>query len=333
MAQTSQARQKDTRIKGHQRPFEKSLRAVNNTGMFRSWLSLLAATLVLALCTSAAAKRSNPNPKTKDTQKAGAAFKEGQRLFDQADYLGAIEFFDRAYKLRPHHVVMCNIALCHERTGDMVASAKAYQRCLDDGASKSPRAEAVQNSLKKVQARITWIEVKSEAQGGTIYIDGKAKGTTPRRVSVNPGTRVVEVRKKGARTATETIQTRGGEERQLTLTPVVTGEDGPDPSPARNGLPSYWFWGAVGLTAAFAVVATILGVQTLGLHDDYEAAPSRDLLDSGESRRTLTNVFWGLTGVAAAGTGVLFFFTDFSSGTKERAVADTRFVLGLQGTF
>jgi PEGA domain len=309
--------------------------------MFRPWRGLLVIALAVAFCTSAAAKRSKPHRKAKagkpapDTKKAGAAFKEGQRLFDQADYLGAIESFDRAYKLRPHHVVMCNIALCHERTGGMVAAAKAYQRCIDDGAAKSPRAEAVRNSLKKVQARISWIEVKSEGQGGTVYIDGKAVGTPPQRVPVNPGTRVVEVRQERAKTASETIQTRGGEERQLTLTPVIVEQEGlrPGSVAAKRGLPSYWFWGAAGLTVAFAVVATILGVQTLGLRDDYKSAPSQDLLDSGKSRRTLTNVFWGLTGAAAAGTGSLFFFTDFGGGVKERSRADTRLVLGLRGTF
>lgn len=315
------------------------------------WRLPLGMLALVLIASPAAAKRRTgaPRPKpgvqsTKGKKDPGAeaskAFQEGQRLFEQADNLGAIEAFSRAYKLRPHHVVMCNIALCHERQGDMVAAARSYQRCLDDGAAKAPNAEAVRNSMRKVQARITWVEVKSERTGGTVFVDGKAKGAPPRRIPVSPGARVIEVRQEGARTASETLQTRGGEERQLTLTPVprvVQRPVAPRPvQPPRAGLSSIWFWGAAGLTVALATVATILGVQTLGIRDDYEASPSRELLDRGKSRRLATNVLWGLTAAAAGSTAVLFFYTDFKGlHAEERsgAGAGVKVVFGLQGSF
>jgi hypothetical protein len=252
--------------------------------------------------------------------------------------LGAIESFERAYSLRPHFKVLCNIALCNERIGEMVKSAEFYRRCLDDGAEKTGEAEAVRNTLKRVEARITWVEVSS-AKGGTVYLDGRAMGSPPKRIPLNPGNRVLEVRLAGHKSASTTIRTRGGEEHKVDLTPTPLEEDVGTGTRKRRPLSQIWFWSAAGLAVTCALVATILGVQTLGIRDDYEENPSQELMDKGKGRRTATNVFWGLAAAAAGTATVLFFYTDFSFGGKKRDTAagvydrERIFGVGVRGTF
>ncbi len=270
---------------------------------------------------------------------ASRSFREGQQLFEKADYVGAIESFQRAYKLKPHFSVLCNIALSYERLGNLVRAAERYRDCLTKGAEQAGNGDVVRNSLQRVEGRITWVAVRSPGKGGSVYLDGLFVGPAPQRVPVNPGTHVVEVRRAGADPARFTITTRGGEQRDVELAPADVA--GPKPiivvkervrTVSRRTVHQAWFWGGLGLSVALATVATVLGVQTLGLRDDYEAAPTRQLLDKGTARRTLTNVFWGLTAAAAGTTTVLFFFTDFSR-HREQPATPVSLGVGLRGTF
>jgi tetratricopeptide (TPR) repeat protein len=287
--------------------------------------------LLVAVLASAPAAWAQPKDVAKE---ASRAFKEGQQLFDNADYVGAIESFRTAYRLRPHFLVLCNIALCHERQNDMIKAAKFYERCLGEGAEKTDEADAVRNSLTRVNGRITWVSVTSKGKGGTVVVDGRRLGPAPARFAINPGSHVVEVRRKGAEAATETVTSRGGEQRVLELNPVDKPSDAPPTR--RRRLHQTWFWSTAGLAAAFAITATVLGVQTLKIRDEYEEGPTQELLDRGRNRKLLTNIFWACAGAAAGSATVLFFYTDFR-GAKERGPTgkgkELTLGVGLRGTF
>jgi hypothetical protein len=284
-----------------------------------------------------------------DQSEAAKAFAKGTELLNQHKYIGAIEAYQLAYRIRPHFFVQCSIARCYQNLNDMVKAAEHYQRCLDEGASKKPMAARVSASLKAVSAQITWMMVRSPGKGGTIYVDGREAGQAPRKVAINPGSHVIEVRRTGAKPATSRVKTLGGEERELTLVPLELdmasgpggGDKQPTPSPreppstSRAGLSPLWFWSGVGLTGALAIVTTVLGVQTLGLRSDYNEDPTEQGADDFDQRRMLTNVFLGLTAAAAAGSTLLFFYTDFGS-KRETDAGDTealRVGVGLRGTF
>jgi len=275
------------------------------------------------------------DPEGTRAQAASRAFGEGQQLFDNADYLGAIEAFKKAYQLRPHFLVMCNIALCHERKNDMIEAARHYQRCLKEGADKTDKASAVSNSLTRVEKRITWLRVSSDG-GGTILVDGRTMGLAPRRIPLNPGSHAVEVRRDGAKNASTTISTRGGEELDVRLTPIPIAQERSVPpvtgKPARLRPHQAWFWTAAGLSLAFATAGTVTGVQTLQIRNDYEDDPTRELLDRGRSRRLVTNIMWAGAAVAAGSATALFVFTDFRS-KRETPRGRVTMGLGLRGQF
>jgi len=105
----------------------------------------------------------------------------------------------------------------------------------------------------------------------------------------------------------------------------------PSQLPKRRRLSQLWFWGGAGVTAVLAVTAIGLGAQTLKDRSDYEDDPTREGLDRFKSRRLATNVLWGLSAAAAAGTTVLFFYTDF--GGRDETRRTSSYGVGLRGVF
>jgi hypothetical protein len=271
------------------------------------------------------------------TGPAAEAFAEGTRRFKARDYLGALEAYQRAYRLKPHHVVQCNIARCHERTNDMIQAAVHYERCLKEGARRTRIARKVRRSLARVKARISAVEVRSPGKGGTVYLDGQRLGRAPQTFRVNPGRRIIEVRRAGADPASTTIRTRGGEQRTLELVPIQRYRAGRKPprgagaaaarprrkrpiepvvrdEPRRRGISQAWFWTSAALTVGFAVAAAVVGWQSLSLRDQYVENPTRDGYNEAKQRRLIANLLWGGTVLAGGTTTLLFFFTDFGGG-------------------
>jgi hypothetical protein len=289
---------------------------------------------------------------TEREKAAARAFAEGKRLFDARKYIDAIATFKEAYRLRPHFMVQCSIARCHEHLSNVIQAAEHYRRCLQEGADKTDMVGRLRSSLQEVEARITWVEVSSPGAGGTIFVDGNPAGPAPKRVAINPGKHVLEVRRDGARPARQSISTLGGEKLSLALTPMPIevskvqevgeaqrAERTPtlkqEQEPSRRRLSQVWFWSATGATAALAVVSIVLGVQTLGARSDYESDPTEGGYNSFVEKRLATNICWALTAAAAGGTTVLFFYTDFGGRQDEddQGKRSSSFGVGLQGTF
>jgi hypothetical protein len=238
---------------------------------------------------------------------AAEAFARGKQLFETRDFIAAAAAFEEAYRLRPHHAVQCSIARCHENLSQFVEASEHYRRCLKEGGESSGMAKRIGASLKKVEARITWVQVGSPGKGGTIYRDGLALGAAPRRVALNPGSHILEVRRAPARPASVIINTIGGETREVDLVPQETSalagpasmptpfpSPAPPPSSSRRTLSPAWFWSTLGLTVALAGAATALGILTLKQRSDYEARPDKEGYDRFVSLRLTTNVLWGL---------------------------------------
>jgi hypothetical protein len=285
--------------------------------------------------------------KEDDAITARKAFDRATKLFEDNKYVEAVEAFELAYRLRPHFRVQCSIARCHQIMGDAVEAVAHYKRCLEEGAASSPMKKDIEKMLKDAEALITWINVRSPGGGGKLFVDDMERGRAPGRVAINPGTHVIRVERAGAEPVTAKIKTLGGEERDLTLIPVVTGEARPDKGKKEKEkekkgggrhrrLSPVWFWTVVGVTAALAVGTIVAGAMTRQARNDYNDDPTKDGLDTFKSRKTATNVLFGATMAAAASGTALFFFTDFrGKGGKERPTEDDELVLGvgLRGTF
>jgi hypothetical protein len=306
-------------------------------------LALLAPDLATARRRRPRHKPAAAAPGQKESEQA---FAKGRQLFKARDFVGALEAFEEAYRLSPHFLMQCNIARCLERLTDMVRAAKHFKQCLQEGGSRGKQAAKIQASLAQVESRITWVTVNSSGKGGAIYVDGKQVGRAPLRIALNPGSRLIEVRRRGASPASMTVSTHGGETRTLDLAPkelalppstLAThpeqpdGGQTPEPPKRRKGVHQAWFWTVVGITAGCVVAAAVTGSQALKMRDDYEASPTREGYNNAKDRRLLANIFWGMTAAAAVSGTVLVFFTDFRG--DRRRDASTAFGVGITGTF
>lgn len=304
----------------------------------RSCLILIVASTLLAASAHADKKRD-----------AARHFKKAKALFKERSYIEAISNFEKAYTLRPHFFVQCSIARCYENMNDFIRAAARYRRCLDEGAAKAKMAERVRQSLEAVEKRIAKLEVKSPGAGGTIFVDGNEAGQAPGTIPLNPGRHAIEVRREGAMPARASVESSSGGSMSITLVPrvlatpksetkivkVIEAASRPAPpesKPERRGLHPAYFWSTLGVTAALGAVMAIFGTQTITLRDDYEKDPTKEGYDDFKSRRTLTNIFVGLTAAAAAGATTLFFFTDFG-GSKEQRDDTLSLGIGLRGRF
>jgi tetratricopeptide (TPR) repeat protein len=280
---------------------------------------------------------------------AAKEFANGKRLAKEGKYLRAIAAFEKAYTAHPHYYVHCSIARCYEQMKQMVKAADYYRSCLKLGADKASIAPEVVGALKKAEAQISWVEVKSPGAGGTIEIDGRARGKTPKQIPLDPGSHVVVVRRERAAPASATLLLYSGETRSVTLVP-----EGPSPAPSRTlpataaepavratsgprprrRLSQIWLWSAAGVTASLAVAGIVLGAQTLSLQSDFEEQPSHEALDRFKSRRLATNIVWGLAAAAAGAGTVIYFYTDFKGATA-RPEGRRSLVMGIgaRGTF
>jgi hypothetical protein len=287
-----------------------------------------------------------PQAEARRRSPAARAFKKGTRLFKKRDFAAALTSFKRAYDLRPHFIVQCNIARCYERLSRYIESAEHYRRCLREGGARKRRfALRARKALANVKQKISWVSVKSDGPG-KLFVDGRAFGSVPQRVALNPGAHRLEVRRGGHKPAAITITVKAGENREMTLLPTEIVEQPriqkPDPvdeqppvapsEPERSGLHSAWFWTGTALTAALAVGATVLGVSALGAKSDYEKNPTREGYHDARDKRLLANVFWAATAAMAISTTTVFFFTDFGGGSNDDQ-REVRVGIGIRGTF
>jgi hypothetical protein len=92
-------------------------------------------------------------PAEAQTSKARAAAARGNRLFEQGKYSEAIVAFEEAYDIKPHYLMQCNIARCHEMTGNHAAAARHYRRCLDEGGDRAPIAGEARRALAEAERK------------------------------------------------------------------------------------------------------------------------------------------------------------------------------------
>jgi hypothetical protein len=76
------------------------------------------------------------------------------RLFDESKYREAAAAFEKAYAIRPHYLVQCNIARCYERLGEPATAVGHYRRCLDEGGAGSPQAGEIREALAAVETKV-----------------------------------------------------------------------------------------------------------------------------------------------------------------------------------
>lgn len=127
-----------------------------------------------------------------DREEARKAFAEGQAADKAEDWQTAIEHYQHANDLVPHHFALYNIARDYERLGQLREAAVWYGRYVEAAPPSSDR-DKVQRLLVELKLRPAKLTVKSTPPGARVTIDGQKVGVTPYLASIRGGGHRVSV--------------------------------------------------------------------------------------------------------------------------------------------
>ncbi|MCA9629681.1 MAG: tetratricopeptide repeat protein [Myxococcales bacterium] len=238
------------------------------------------------------------------------------KLYEDADFDGALVELERAYQLRPSYKLLYNIARVRVAMNDYASALKGYRRYLAEGGDKIPstRRDEVRAEIEKLERRVASLTVEVDVDGAEIYVDDALVGSSPMTepVLVNAGVRRIAVRHPDYSQQGRRLSIAGGDEESLSIrmkttkpTSAPTPAPGPEPAPPASAPPpepaepttesgSPWF-GWV-LTGVFAATTATTGVIALSANSSLKEkresrTASADDLDSESTRvRTLAIV-------------------------------------------
>lgn len=184
-------------------------------------LSVLVALSLFAMATPVAA------------QSARALLAKGNKLFAAGDYQAAYLAFEAGNNKKPSPSFLRSMAFCklklfeHARAQELLTQYLAkYKKAKD--------AKKLSETLKKLEDVVaTTVFIKSMPPGADIYIDAEAagkRGRTDKKLTIEPGTHTVILRKAGFATTTKTFTVKAREQTTLALAlevPLIVTSDPP----------------------------------------------------------------------------------------------------------
>jgi hypothetical protein len=258
------------------------------------------------------------------SERAAAIFREGQEAFAHKSYAAAAAAFEQAAQLAPHPAAWLDAAEAWELDGALPRAAEDCDRALAlPDVAESHRREA-EARLARLVSKIATLDLRT-TRAQIVRVDGAAEVRAPGKLRIAPGHHAIAVLDlAGAPARSVAIEASRGETTSVDLDlpapapPVASPPSEPSAadasaspssasSPARRGPPPA-AWLAFGVAAIGAGTAIVTGAMTLSARTDFTNAPTFDARDRFYRLRTLTNVAWGVAGVAAA-TGAVLWIT------------------------
>lgn len=209
---------------------------------------------VVLMCSAAAAAQED------DESRARTLFNEGLAFADHGDWERAVHRFRAALELRDSAQIRFNLAQSLARMDRLVEAIEELQRIdLTPGVEREVR-EAAGHLLAQSQRRLgrLTVEVRGDAEGTQVTIDGRPLVELNVPVPTDPGVRIARLLRGAAMLDVEEVDVGEGGEASVVL------EVARAPSAARAG-DNAWIWGLVagaaalvlGTSIAIGVVATV----------------------------------------------------------------------------
>ncbi|MCB9594808.1 MAG: tetratricopeptide repeat protein [Sandaracinaceae bacterium] len=144
-------------------------------------LATAIAALINVLAAPAAAQ-------TEGDERARMLFQAGTVYYQNGEYERALEQFETAYELSPRPILLYNIGLARERSGNPEGALEAFHGFLDSGVELPdvPRS-SLERRVSALEARIArFREQQAEAQPEVATPEEAAQQATPARPFVTP---------------------------------------------------------------------------------------------------------------------------------------------------
>ncbi len=253
---------------------------------------------------------------------AANAYQQAQQAELKGDHDRAAELFELADRIAPTPEALRSATRARLVAGQLALAADDAELLLarDPDAASRALAEEV---LEKAKPELTRYSFQC-SDPCTLVVDHSATMVTPDKrqvVYVSPGSHEFELG--FANDATHRVKLSGtaGQSRTYQIArpaaPRRAQADTAKPAaPRRRGLSPLYFWSAAAATVVAGGITLWSGIDLLNARDDFKKDPTRARFDDGESKDTRTSALIGVTGVLAASTVALAFFTRFKQHDK-----------------
>jgi hypothetical protein len=188
---------------------------------------------------------------TSEEKDADKFFKSGVDLYKEGKYAEALAEFERAYEIKPHPLVLYNIAVCHRELSHYQDAVKFYKRFIAEGKGqvKQDKLTAAQGELDAVLARVARVTVTTSPDGATLFVDDQELGTLVEMpLILPPGEHRLVAKAPGRTDATRVVRVASGDELTVDLPtkeapplPEAKGEKGAEEAAAKVAMPQKHF--------------------------------------------------------------------------------------------
>lgn len=192
--------------------------------MIRRTTILLVVAIAAASPTGAAPRSAAAQPASGNDDPARAAAREhfalGVRRYEVADYRGALEAFQEAYRLAPHPAVRVNMANCYEQLGRPLEALHHFERFLTENDAATPEQQReVRAAIDRLQTQLGALHLAIAPDGASVAIDSTETRRAPilEPVRLAAGTHHITVRLDGYRTVHREVEIQGGGEQSLSI--------------------------------------------------------------------------------------------------------------------
>jgi hypothetical protein len=287
----------------------------------RAGASALLVSVVLVAATAASAD----SPR----EQSRAAFMRGVSESHQGHFTAARDAFLEAYKLYAHPSILLNLGIARWHTGEYVQAEQDLARFLsDDGGASDEEIANARAALLATRQHLGVVRLRIAPDGAKATLDGQRVALVPGsfaevRAVVGPAVLVVEAGGYEAERRTLVVEHDSPSTVDLALKPLAGGA--PPPAAGEVAAPDRHTrrllgYGALGVAAVTATVATVAGFRAIALAHDYNTAGSGSFQDpstksTGIAFRTTSDVLFATT-LVAAGVGVYWLVFPLKSSSS-----------------
>lgn len=220
--------------------------------------------MLLGLCSSTPAMG-----QTSEAKEAVELAREAKQAFDQSQWRGALELFEKAEAKAHSPVLLLYAARCHRNLGELIAARQLYKRVVDEPLGPNAPAPFVAaqkdaaDDLAELEGRIPVVVIDraSAPEDWRVTVDGVA--VEGDEVPVDPGSHVVRAGD-GAFERRVVID----EGAQITVAIEASGADAkgaPAAAPSNSGGPDVGPSDGGGFGASIGPGLIVLGVGAAGV--------------------------------------------------------------------
>lgn len=200
---------------------------------------------------------SSPQAAKRDTTKkdAQALFGEGNQLFGEGEYLGALEKFRAAYAIFPSPKILLNEATTMRVLGRNIEAIETYEKYLSDPEKDPAKIEPVRRAVREIDAFLAHVDLRPSVTDASVAVDGKPVATD-KQLRFDPGEHAIIAQRQGFSQIAINVKLMPGENRVIPLTLLRPNERAADPGALQRTIG--WVTAGVGAASLAASIVFVV---------------------------------------------------------------------------